>query len=161
MVLLRLSFQQELILEHFDSAHDFDLVDVVVAETMLFQKSLECAAGFTDHFDQQVVASRNPEYVNHFTAFAKAVGDFAGCGGVCNLDADHRVGLVANRHRIGEGDNFQCATFFHRLHTVADCAFRDLERTRNVLVGQAPILLQHFYDAAIEIVLGGGDTSRF
>ena len=51
MVLLRLSFQQELILEHFNASHDFDLIDVVVAETMLLQEILESAAGFADDFD--------------------------------------------------------------------------------------------------------------
>ena len=31
---------------------DFDLVDVAVAETMLFEKRLKCATGFANHFNQ-------------------------------------------------------------------------------------------------------------
>jgi hypothetical protein len=51
LCLLRLSFQQELIFEHFDTAHDFDLVDIVVAETVFFQELLKRAAGFTNDLD--------------------------------------------------------------------------------------------------------------
>ena len=130
-----------------------------MAETVLFEKRLERTAGFADHLDQQVVTAGYPEHVNDFAVFAEPMRDRARRGRVRHLDADHRVGLVADCHRIGERDDLERAALLHRLHAVADGAFRDLEFGGDVLVGQAPVLLQHLDDGAVEIVLGGGDAA--
>jgi hypothetical protein len=49
--LLCLPLEQELILEHFDATHDFDLVDIMLTETVFLQKGLKRAARFANDFD--------------------------------------------------------------------------------------------------------------